>query len=389
MKRYPNAMERTAPVVFQIVIIMALMIGGALLFLSGPIGIALLIAIALTVSRAMRLSRQRAFLLMMSDSIDQRIPLIPALQAFGAEYSSWGVRTRRLAAALANGMVLPEALRLFPGLLPGESLPLIEAGHQSGRLSEAMRRAAEQSDRTSPLWQSLAGKTFYLTMLLLFMPGIGIFMMIWIVPKFSAIFQDFGARLPWLTRQMIGVSHFACNFGFLLVFVALAFGVLLVYGALCYLGLIRCDLPGTRWLTRRLDTATILDALAISTEAGRPMPEALTTLAARYPKRSVRNRLRQMWFRVAEGRDWCESLMASRLLRPAEAGVLQSAARAGNLPWAMREMADSNRRRFAYRLSAILQIVFPATLCTIGLVVGLYVAAFFLPLISLIEHLSK
>jgi type II secretory pathway component PulF len=119
------------------------------------------------------------------------------------------------------------------------------------------------------------------------------------------------------------------------------------------------------------------------------MPEALTALAARYPKRSIRNRLRHMWFRVAEGRDWCESLLASRLLRPAEAGVLQSAARAGNLPWAMREMADSNRRRFAYRLSAILQVVFPATLCMIGLAVGSYVVACFLPLISLIEYLSK
>jgi len=59
----------------------------------------------------------------------------------------------------------------------------------------------------------------------------------------------------------------------------------------------------------------------------------------------------------------------------------------GNLPWAMREMADSNRRRFAYRLNAILQVLFPLTLGIIGLVVCLYVTACFLPLITLIEGL--
>lgn len=388
MRRYPSPMEQTAPTLFQIAIYALIVILCVMVILGGPVGIVLVIGVALTVARAMRLSRQRAFLMMMSDSIERKIPLIPALEAFGAEYSSWRVRTRKLAAALANGMVLPEALRLFPGLLPPESLPLIEAGHQSGRLAEAMRRAAEQNDRTSPIWQSLAGKTFYLTLLILFIPGIWIFMMLWIVPKFVAIFRDFGLQLPWATRQLVGVSNLL-NELWPLVFVAvLVFFGLLFYGALCYVGLIACDLPGTRWLTRRLDTATILDALSISTEAGRPMPEALTTLAARYPKRSIRHRLRQMWFRVADGRDWCESLLASRLLRPAEAGVLQSAARAGNLAWAMREMADSNRRRFAYRLSAILQIVFPVALCLIGLLVGSYVIAFFMPLVELVRSLS-
>jgi len=389
MKRNPTFMERAAPLVFSVVVHLAIVVGSVLLVLGGPIGIVVLIAVALTVARAARLTRQRAFLFMLAESIEQRIPLIPALQAFGAEHRSWGARMRRLATALANGIALPEALRVFPGLVPADGLPLVEAGQQSGRLDEALRRAAEQHDRSSPIWQSLAGKTFYLSIIVAWMAAISVFIAMWIVPKFEAIYHDFDSHLPWLTRQMVGVSGLVYDLWPLVWFAVMTLLFLFIYGSLCYVGLITCDLTGTRWITRRLDTATILDALSISTAAGRPMPETLAAMASRYPKRSIRRRLRLAWFRVADGRDWSESLVASGLLRPADSGVLQSAARVGNLPWAMREMADSNRRRVAYRLSAMLQVVYPLVLCTIGLVVGFYVTACFLPLIGLIERLAR
>ena len=325
---------------------------------------------------------------MIAESIEKKVPLIPALQAFGAEYGSWRGRARRLANALANGIPLPEALRLVPDLIEAETLPIIEAGSQAARLNQALRRASEQNNRTEPIWQALAGKLFYLVLVVLLMSYVWVFISLWVVPRFNDIFYDFEIPLPMLTRQMIEVSEYIYVIWPLLALVVLASLALFIFGALCYVGVITCDLPLTRRITRRLDTAIILDALSLTTESERPMPEALTTLAARYPKPSIRRRLRNAWLKVADGQDWCESLVANRLLNQADAGLLQSAIRTGNLPWAMREMADSNRRRFAYRLHAMLQIVFPAVLGTIGLVVCFYVVACFLPLIELIKHLS-
>ena len=62
--------------------------------------------------------------------------------------------------------------------------------------------------------------------------------------------------------------------------------------------------------------------------------------------------------------------------------MLQAAQRAGNLPWAMQEMADSGRRRFLYRLQAIVQAVFPAAVICFGLMVMFIVVSLFLPLVS-------
>ena len=54
----------------------------------------------------------------------------------------------------------------------------------------------------------------------------------------------------------------------------------------------------------------------------------------------------------------------------------------------MREMADSNRRRLAYRLNALVQVAYPPVILCIGLMVMFIVVALFYPLITLIMRLS-
>jgi type II secretory pathway component PulF len=50
-------------------------------------------------------------------------------------------------------------------------------------------------------------------------------------------------------------------------------------------------------------------------------------------------------------------------------------------------MADSNRRRFAYRAHALVQVCFPPVVLLFGVVVMFVVVALFLPLIALIQTL--
>ena len=51
-------------------------------------------------------------------------------------------------------------------------------------------------------------------------------------------------------------------------------------------------------------------------------------------------------------------------------------------------MADSNRRRFIYRVYALLQVIFPLVIVGYGLLVAAISAAMFLPLVDLIRRLA-
>ena len=90
---------------------------------------------------------------------------------------------------------------------------------------------------------------------------------------------------------------------------------------------------------------------------------------------------------IQRGAVWSESLCSRNLIGQSDMAVLQAAERAGNLPWAMREMADSNRRRLAYRANALVQMLFPPVVLCFGAMVLFVVVAMFMPLITLISRI--
>ena len=191
-----------------------------------------------------------------------------------------------------------------------------------------------------------------------------------------------------MTEALIYACYFFCNYWYFFSPLILLFLWVVGYAVFRYFGLTHSDLPFLGRLVRRLDSARILDGLAVVARQQRPLAEGVTTLACEYPKRSIRRRLTLAAFDIEGGGDWAESLSRRGLLRRADLAVLQAAQRVGNLPWAMQEMADSSRRRFFYKLQAIVQTVFPFVLISFGLVVMFIVVSLFLPLVELIKRMA-
>jgi general secretion pathway protein F len=349
--------------------------------------------LALAVCRLAFRQRQTAkrcsLLWLLAVSAERQMPLGPAVEAFARERGGlFGRRVKRLAKLLAMGAPLPSALDFCPGLVPDQSLPIIRIGYGSGALAPALRQAATVQNQYTAIWTALAGKVSYLLALPVFAIGILTWIMIWVIPRFTKIFYDFHAQLPGMTRSLINVCYVCANYWFVASPLFLLIGFLLVYSLMRYFGWTDWELPGTSRLARRLDTARILDSLAIVAQQQRPMLEGVATLAGTYPKSSVRRLLSLVLNDVESGGDWAEVLHERGLVRRVDLSLLRAAQHVGNLPWAMREMADSNRRRFVYRLQAIVQAAFPPVVIFFGLIVMFIAVGIFLPLVALIRVLA-
>jgi len=339
--------------------------------------------------RKRRASQQNALLWLLVISAERFMPLGPAIEALARERGgSFGRRAKRLAELLAAGAPLPDALELCPKMLPTYALPMIRVGCQSGALAPALRQAATVHNLHAPVWMSLIGKLSYLLLLPIFGLAVLVFVTIWIVPRFASIFRDFHASLPLMTQCLIQAAYFAVNYWYFFSPLLLLFAWLVVHMVMRYFGLTQSDFPFLGRLTRRLDSANVLDGLAVVALQQRPLAEGVATLATAYPKHSIRRRLTLAALDIESGRDWAESLWQRSLIRRADLAVLQAAQRVGHLPWAIQEMADSSRRRFIYRLQAIVQAVFPAVVICFGAVVMFIVVALFLPLVALIQRMA-
>jgi type II secretory pathway component PulF len=374
-------------VVLVIVVLFVTLVG-----LVGPLGLvwwATFVFVLIESLHKQQASQQNALLWLLAASAERDMPLGPAIEAFARENrGAFGRRARRLAKLLDLGVPLPDALDFCPGLLPPHALPILRVGCQSGALAPALRQAAAAKNQHDTIWASLFGKVSYLLLLPVFGVVVLTFVMIWIIPKYTKIFADFDASLPAMTQFLISVSYWSFNYWFVLSPLYLLIAGLLVHAVMRYLGWTDWELPGVSRLVRRLDTARILDGLAIVARQQKPLAEGLAALASTYPKSNIRQLLSHALHEMAAGSDWTEGLYHQQLIRRSDLALLQAAQRVGNLPWALQEMADSNRRRFTYRLQAIVQAAFPPVVIFFGLIVMFIAVAIFLPLVALIEKLA-
>jgi type II secretory pathway component PulF len=331
------------------------------------------------------LRRRLAFLSVLAAAARRWMPLAPAAEAFAEESRGiFGGRCRVVAQALAASMPLGEALRLQGPLIPRRALAVVEVGVRTHNLSGALAEAARQP-ATQPVMARVWAAIWYLAMLVFVGTSVLTFMAIKIVPAFVKIFDDFDSELPAMTINLIYACDWFVSYGW----PPLLFGL---FGIACFALLWTFDViawlpPPLSTLSRRRETAVVLRALAVATEADRPVELAMSALAEHYPSLPICGRLRRALAKMAVGQPWAEALADQGLLRRGELALVSSAQRVGNLTWALRDVADGIERRFALRLQRWLEVLLPILVLSAGAVVMYIIVALFVPLISLITKL--
>jgi general secretion pathway protein F len=359
-------------------------------FMIAGVFLAIVLAVAWVIALvARRDTQQDALLWVLTIAAEQQMPLGPGIEAVADQYSGlFRRRLQALASWLSSGSSLSDALKRVPRLLPQSALVLVQVGSEIGNLSGSLREAAESRSARPLPRHPLMSKLAYLLLLLFCIQLVSAFIAFFILPKMERIYADFGVRLPELTLAAMGLST-ALMDPYVLPSLLLLELLVLLYLPLFHLGWVSVPLPLADRLVRRRHAGVVLRSLALVVEAGLPMTKGIAILSREYPVWWIRARLMRVRQRLDDGADWCECLCSQGLIGPAEAALLESAQRAGNLTWALREIAESGERRLTYRLLAWTQALFPVVILSMGALVVLFALAYFGPLIRIIEELGE
>ena len=372
------------------VLIIVGLIGGTiqLLLILAPIGCVVVLGILMMVVAQYRSLERRTLLWMLSIAARKGIPLDEAAMAFAMERpDEMGLRAERLAELLRSGVPLPDALQQSRTRLPTDVLLAVRLGTETADLGASMQMIANLNDDLDSMIRSMFEKYFYLAILVVTVNGMMTFMMQQIVPVYATIFQEFALELPIPTQFLIDWSDWLVQLWFLGIPLMVVLPIGFLIGALYYIDQLPRDLPLLNKLARRIDSAHLMRTLALAVEQNWPLSKTVETLSRVYPKASVRRRLQVAGVRINQGESWCDSLREATLIRQSDAAVFKAAQRAGNLGWALREMADSSIRRLAYQLRFWLNVLFPLALLSTGVLIALVVVGLFMPLAELIQRL--
>lgn len=294
-----------------------------------------------------------------------------------------GVRSR-----VMEGHTLASGFGDFPRVFPEIYRATVAAGEQSGHLDNVLERLADYTEGREQIRQKLVGALLYPIVLSVMCFTIVSILLVYVVPKVVEVFENNRARLPLATRVLVGVSDFLRNYGIWLL-IAIVIGVVLFWRALrnpvtrrrVHLFVLRLPLAGR--LARGFNTARFTRTLSILTASAVPVLDALRIAGEVVTNLPMRDAVNAAAQRVREGAAIGRSLAVSKLFPPMTIHLISSGESSGQLESMLDRAAMSQERELDGLLAALVGLLGPLMIVSMGLFVMGIVFAMLLPIFEM------
>jgi type II secretory pathway component PulF len=115
--------------------------------------------------------------------------------------------------AVIDGVSLADAMAKSPETFPRVYVAMVQAGETGGFLELVLSQIADFQGREKELRSKIVSSLVYPMVLLALAVGVLIFLLVFFIPRFKVMFEDFGAALPLLTRAIVGASEMLTQYG--------------------------------------------------------------------------------------------------------------------------------------------------------------------------------
>lgn len=294
--------------------------------------------------------------------------------------------------ALREGRTLSAALESHPQVFPPLYIATIRASEKTSDLDESLRRYIAYQNQIDELRGKLVSASVYPLLLM----GVGgliiIFLLAFVVPRFSRIYEDLHGDLPWLSQLMLEWGRFAENYGLLAGAGAMG---------LAYAGFRLLQRPGVRaWVSARLWASSAVGArlrvfhlsrcyrtLGMLLRGGIPFTTALNMVADLLAP-ALRPGLLQATARIAEGMPASRALEEFGLVTPVSLRLIRVGEQTGAMGEMMERIATFHDEEMSRWVDMVSRLFGPLLMLVIGLMIGLIVVLLYLPIFQVAESIG-
>jgi len=183
-----------------------------------------------------------------------------------------------------QGKQLSDTMSAYPVIFPDLFVNMIRTGEESGTLENVLSHLTLQLEREHDLRSKIQGALIYPAVIMVAMFGIGILMLVTVVPNLSATFEELQIPLPATTRAIIVFADFLTNFWYIAILLALG-GMAVGYQALRtktgknLVDTIILRIPIAGPIVKKINTAFFARTMSSLIGAGIPMVRALEVTA--------------------------------------------------------------------------------------------------------------
>ena len=138
------------------------------------------------------------------------LPLIDALESLAEKENAPQARKTlsELVRLLYEGKSFSQALGQLSAVFPPLYVALVQSSEKTGAVGEALGRYVSYRQRMDEVRQKIVSASIYPMLLLVVGGGVVLFLMGYVVPRFSLVFEGLGSNLPWLSQILMSSGMF-------------------------------------------------------------------------------------------------------------------------------------------------------------------------------------
>jgi type IV pilus assembly protein PilC len=330
--------------------------------------------------------------------IDSGLPLLRSLNVLAKQEKDAVLKrtTEALADSVQGGNTFSDSLAHHPRIFNELYVSMVKAGELGGVLEVVLARLAEFQEKAQKVKGKVLSAMIYPIIVLTMALGIMSFLLVFIVPRFEAIFHDMlgDKPLPAVTLFVIAVSdsmqnHWAVILGVIFAsFVGIKLAGRTVRGRLA-IDAFKLRVPLFGDLIRKTAISRFSRTLGTLVSSGVSILQALNITRDTAGNKVIANAISQVHDRVKEGESIVQPLETSGAFPPMVVSMIDVGEETGQLPEMLLKIADVYDDEVDNSVAALTSILEPVMIIFLAVIVGTIVIALFMPLISIIQGLQQ
>lgn len=349
----------------------------------------------LTLGRAIKNEDFVIYCRQFSTLIRAGISIVEATHILGEQTSSKGLKKalNGVEEDLRSGIAFSDAAAKFPRIFPTLFVNMMRSGEATGNLDDTLDRMAFSYEKSFKLKKKIQSAMAYPMVLSILIVCVAAFMLIWLVPKFTANFASFGAQLPPITLIVLAFSHALKKFWWIFLLV-----IIMVTGTFIYLyknnkrfhfytHYVLLKLPIFGKVFQKSAIARMTRTLATLFSSSVPILNALVIVEKIIGNPVIEDVVKKSKTSLEKGSSLAEPLEASWVFPPLVTQMVSIGEQTGSLDYMLEKIAEFYEDDVDRTVDSLKSLIEPIMIILLAAVVGFIMAAVMLPMFSLYEQI--
>jgi len=326
----------------------------------------------------------------LSTMVEGGIPITVALDTIAedAENSHLGPILQGISDKVKKGQSFSDGIAEFPKVFNNLSRALIIAGETGGNLGDALGKLAQYFDNRDKLAKKIKGATAYPIFVMSFITLIVIFIMAFIVPRFKAIFDQLGGKLPAFTRGFMGFYDILRNDIFYIVcFIAVLIILSVFFNKTkkghYFFSRAVLGIPLLGKVFSQAFVATFCKTMSTLLSSGVSVLEVFDVLTGMTANDIMKSAIVRARENIVEGSNISLSMASTGFFPNMVIKMIQVGEESGSLPTVLGKTSEHYERKIDATVTTLTSLLEPIMIVSVGGVVAVVVIALYLPIFTM------